>query len=342
VIDLKMSVDDSGKWTVTDGTAMADPIYKRDGRKVIPLVDADKSVLAAVHDDHEATIAYMRQQVGTTEAPINSFFALVADDPSIQIVTNAQAWYTKTILQGTEYDGLPILSAGAPFKAGGRGGPDYFTDIPAGKIALKNVADLYVYPNTVRVVLLTGDQVREWLEMSAGQFNRIDPNSDAEQALINPDFPTYNFDVIDGVTYKIDVTRPARYNKDGKVVHPDAHRIVDLEYNGKPIDGGAKFVVATNNYRASGGGHFPGLDGSTIIVNAPDENRTVLANYIMEKKTINPSADGNWHFAPFGKASDVTFVSSPKARDAKNAPDGIKFERLDKDGFAKFVMQSPK
>ena len=340
VIDLKLNVSDSGDWTVVDSLSDARPIYQREGRTITPLVEADPDVVAAVKEEHEATIAYMREGVGTTSAPINSFFALVADDPSIQIVTKAQKWYLEKILNGSEYDGIPILSAGAPFKAGGRGGPDYFTDIPEGKIALKNVADLYIYPNTVRAVLLNGDQVREWLEMSAGQFNQIDPNSGEEQPLINPDFPTYNYDVIDGGTYQIDVTKPARYNKAGEVINADSHRIVNLSFDGKPVSADQQFVVATNNYRASGGGHFPGLDGSTIIVEAPDENRTVLANYILTEKELDPKADGNWTFAPIGDASKVTFVTSPKASAAANAPDNISFIGEDQDGFAKYVLQN--
>jgi 2',3'-cyclic-nucleotide 2'-phosphodiesterase/3'-nucleotidase len=340
VIDLTFNVSDDGDWNVTDSLSDARPIYQREGRTVTPLVEADPEIIAAVKDEHEATIAYMREGVGTTSAPINSFFALVSDDPSIQIVTNAQKWYLEKILNGSEYDGIPILSAGAPFKAGGRGGPDYFTDIPEGKIALKNVADLYIYPNTVRAVLLDGDQVREWLEMSAGQFNQIDPNSREEQALINPDFPTYNYDVIDGVTYEIDVTKPARYNKAGEVINPDSHRIVNLSFDGKPVSADQKFVVATNNYRAGGGGNFPGLDGSTIIVEAPDENRTVLGNYILAKKEIDPKADGNWSFASIGDASNVTFVTSPKASGAANAPDNISFVGEDAEGFAKYVLQT--
>ena len=340
VIDLQLNVSDDGTWSVVDSLSEARPIYQREGREVTPLVEADPDVVAAVKEEHEATIAYMREGVGTTEAPINSFFALVADDPSIQIVTNAQKWYLEKLLNGSEYDGIPILSAGAPFKAGGRGGPDYFTDIAEGKIALKNVADLYIYPNTVRAVLLNGDQVREWLEMSAGQFNQIDPNSSEEQPLINPDFPTYNYDVIDGVTYQIDVTKPVRYNKAGEVVNADSHRIVNLAFEGKPVSADQQFVVATNNYRAGGGGNFPGLDGSTVIVEAPDENRTVLGNYILSEKTIDPKADGNWSFAPIGDASEVTFVTSPKASSAVNAPDDISFIGEDKDGFAKYVLQT--
>ncbi len=64
------------------------------------------------------------------------------------------------MLAGTEHAGLPILSAAAPFKAGGRGGPEYFTDVPAGDVAIKNVADLYLYPNTVRAVRISGAELK--------------------------------------------------------------------------------------------------------------------------------------------------------------------------------------
>ncbi|NIA67839.1 bifunctional 2',3'-cyclic-nucleotide 2'-phosphodiesterase/3'-nucleotidase [Pelagibius litoralis] len=314
VVDLDLEVAD-GRWSVVDGRGSLRAIYKREGRKRIPLVEADKAIVDAVREEHQATIDYMNEGVGETTAAINSYFALVADDPSIQIVTNAQKWYVEKIVQGTEYEGIPILSAGAPFKAGGRQGADYYTVLEPGDIALKNVADLYIYPNTLRVVKLNGTEVREWLEMSAGQFNRIDPTAAGEQELVNTSFPSYNFDVIDGVTYQIDVTKPARYNKDGEIVSQD-HRIVGLTFEDKPVTEEMEFLVATNNYRAGGGGNFPGLDGASIIIEAPDENRTVLANYIFDQKAINPAADNNWSFAPLGGEAKVTFTSSPAAREA--------------------------
>ena len=194
--------------------------------------------------------------------------------------------------------GLPLLSAAAPFKTGGRGGANYYTDIPAGPIAVRNVADLYVYPNTVKVVKLKGAQVREWLEMAAGAFNRIDPAGAPEQSLINSGYPSYNFDTLDGVSYRIDVSQPARYERSGKLVAPESHRIVDLRHDGKPIDEQADFLVVTNNYRASGGGAFPGLDGSNIVLDAPDENREALLQYLSAARTIDPAADGNWRIQP--------------------------------------------
>jgi 2',3'-cyclic-nucleotide 2'-phosphodiesterase/3'-nucleotidase len=163
---------------------------------------------------------------------------------------------------------------------------------------VRNVADLYIYPNTVKAVKISGAQVREWLEMSAGQFRRIDPAGPREQDLIEDAFRTYNFDTIDGVSYRIDVTQPARYDRDGKLVAPAAHRIVDLRFKGQPVVDDAPFVVVTNNYRAAGGGNFPGLDGKSIVLDAPDENREALVQYLSSAGRLDPSADNNWRIQP--------------------------------------------
>ena len=193
-VDLKLSVSDTGEWTVVDGRGAVEAIHRRDGAEMVALVEPDQEIIAAVENDHSAAVQYVRTGVGEITAPINSFFALVQDDPSVQIVTDAQKRYIERLIQGTELDGLPVLSANAPFKVGGRGGRDYFTDIPAGQIALKHVADLYIYPNTVRAVAISGTELREWLEMAACVFNRVDPDYEGEQELINLDFPAFNFD----------------------------------------------------------------------------------------------------------------------------------------------------
>ncbi|WP_264186045.1 bifunctional 2',3'-cyclic-nucleotide 2'-phosphodiesterase/3'-nucleotidase [Rossellomorea aquimaris] len=333
LVDLELELKD-GKWNVTNTQASTRSILKEDGT---PAVEADQAILDAIKEEHEATIDWVRSAVGETTAPINSYFALVSDDPSVQIVTNAQKWYVEKYIKGTEYDGIPVLSAGAPFKAGTRANPDYYTDIPIGEIAIKNVSDLYLYPNTLQAVLLTGADVKEWLEMSAGQFNQIDPSKSEEQNLVNGEYRSYNFDVIDGVSYEIDVTQPSKYDAEGVLVNKDSSRIKNLTFNGKAIDPKQKFIVATNNYRASG--KFPGVKNSEIIVKSPDENRNVIIDYIMEKKTIDPQADGNWTFAPVKGNTNVVFETSLKAQDYIKDSSTYKFLGKQDSGFGKYSIK---
>ena len=304
VIDLNLSFTD-GKWTVNKGTGS---IRKIDTKST----ETDSTIWAIAKEAHEGTVNYVRQEVGQTTAPINSFFALVKDDPSVQIVNNAQIWYAKSQLAGTPEANLPILSAAAPFKAGTRGDATAYTDIPAGPIAIKNVADLYLYDNVTAILKVTGADIREWLEMSAGQFNQVDPKSTEPQQLINTDYRTYNFDVIDGLTYQYDITQPNKYDRSGALVNPDASRVRNLQYQGKPIVDSQEFIVVTNNYRASGS--FPGVKNATVNRLLNLENRQAIINYILAEKTINPSADSNWTFADTFRGLDLRFLTADRAK----------------------------
>lgn len=172
--------------------------------------------------------------------------------------------------------------------------------------------------------------------MSAGIFNRIEPGK-ADQALINTDFPSYNFDVIDGVTYRIDLSQPSKYDPKGGLANAGSNRIVDLKFDGKPIDLAQKFVVVTNNYRAGGGGNFPEINASKIIYEAPDTNRDVIVRFIINQGTINPSADSNWSFAPLPGTS-VVFETGAKAKDFIAEVKSLKIESAGEGeaGFAKY------
>ena len=335
VIDLKLNYTD-GKWKVTDSKGS---IRKVDTKSNV----ADKRVIDIAKESHQGTINYVRQQVGTTTAPITSYFALVKDDPSVQIVNNAQLWYAKQELAGTPEANLPILSAAAPFKAGTRGDATAYTDIPAGPIAIKNVADLYLYDNVTAILKVNGAQLKEWLEMSAGQFNTIDPNNSQPQNLVNTDYRTYNFDVIDGVTYEFDITQPNKYDREGKLANPNASRVRNLKYQGKEIAPNQEFIVVTNNYRSNG--NFPGVREASLNRLLNLENRQAIINYILAVKNINPSADQNWHFADTIKGLDLRFLTADKAKNLIGTDGDIVYLAASaQEGFGeyKFVYVAPK
>ena len=340
VIDFTLD-NSTGLWKVLSSQSSIRPIYDRAGKKSLAV--PDPMVESAVAEEHALTLTYVRDKVAVSSAPIYSYFALVEDDPSVQIVSNAQIAYVKRAMQGTEYEKYPVLSAAAPFKSGGRQGWSYYTDIPAGALAIKHTADLYIYPNTLKAVLLTGAEVREWLEMSAGQFNQIDSKGAVEQDLINSAFPSFNFDTIDGVTYELDLTEPAKYAVNGKVAVATASRVKNLRFDGAPIKADAKFLVATNNYRAYGGGNFPGLSESKVVFDAPEENRQVLVEYLSLSEAlrpgtmVNPTADGNWRILPVPGVRMNFLSSSAATKYLANHP-GLRLVKDNGDGSALFEL----
>ncbi|MHA2716293.1 2',3'-cyclic-nucleotide 2'-phosphodiesterase [Vibrio owensii] len=322
VMDLMLKEKD-GKWQVVEGQSEARPIFDKANKK--SLAEADKGIVDALVDDHKGTREFVNQPIGQANDVMYSFLALVQDDPTIQIVNLAQKDYVERFIQGDpDLEGIPVLSAAAPFKVGGRkDDPNGFTEVESGQLTFRNAADLYLYPNTLVAMKVKGKEVHEWLECSAGQFNHIDVNNTKPQSLINWDsFRTYNFDVIDGVNYQIDVTQPPKYDADCKVINPDSQRIVNLTYNGKPVDPKQDFIIATNNYRAYSA-TFPGTGPDFIAFDSPDENRSVVAAYISriskEQGEVTPSADNNWSFAPIKSDNklDVRFETSPSDKAAQ-------------------------
>ncbi|HHP5660113.1 TPA: bifunctional 2',3'-cyclic-nucleotide 2'-phosphodiesterase/3'-nucleotidase [Bacillus paranthracis] len=344
IIDMQLKKV-NGKWEVQkeQSKPQLHPIADSKGN---PLVQSDQNLVNEIKDDHQATIDYVNTAVGKTTAPINSYFSLVQDDPSVQLVTNAQKWYVEKLFaengQYSKYKGIPVLSAGAPFKAGGRNGATYYTDIPAGTLAIKNVADLYVYPNTLYAVKVNGAQVKEWLEMSAGQFNQIDPKKTEEQPLVNIGYPTYNFDILDGLKYEIDVTQPAKYDKDGKVINANTNRIINMTYEGKPVADNQEFIVATNNYRGSSQ-TFPGVSKGEVVYQSQDETRQIIVKYMQETPVIDPAADKNWTFKPIvADKLHTTFDSSPNAQKYIKKDGKISYVGPSENEFAKYAIDITK
>lgn len=362
VVDFKLERKD-GKWSVLSASTKARPIY--DGATKTPLVERDQEIIDAVAAEHQGTLTFVDQPIGVAAADMYSFLTLVQDDPTVQIVSDAQIANVKAKLPEALKD-LPVLSASAPFKAGGRHGTtsdaDQYVQVDKGALTFKNAADLYLYPNTMVAVKATGAELKDWLECSANQFKQIDPNKTAPQELINWDgHPTYNFDVLDGLTYKIDVTQPSKFDRDCAVVNANANRIVDLSYtdeNGKVFTGeefaAKEFIVASNNYRAFGG-KFAGTGSDHVVLELPDTNREALAAYITAQSqfneatgkyegTVNPSADYNWDFKTINTnvTLDIRFQTqdSDKAATFIEANKQREMKKISKDelGFAVYSI----
>ena len=347
VVDLVIE-GDKANWKVVSGKSQARPIFDVKNKKA--LVDADQNIVKVLKDDHEGTREFVGKPIGKVSTDINSYLALVEDTSALQIISDAQIDYVKQFVQGDpDLDGLPILSAIAPFKAGGRkNDPTAYVDVKKGDLTFRNAADIYLYPNILSAVKITGKEVKEWLECSAGVYNQIDINSPQPQYLINWDkFRTYNFDTIDGVNYQIDITKPARYDGNCQLINPDSERIVNLTYQQKPIDTNQAFLIATNNYRAYTGA-FPGTGGKNVKFNSPDDLRVILSAYITNRTKkqgeVKVTVDNNWRIASINSQTnlDIRFESSPteeaKAYIENHSLYPTKFVEKDKLGFGVYQL----
>ena len=292
---------DGKKWVVDKAktTVEARSTKNADGSFVAP----DTAVAAAIEAEHQSTVTYVKTPIGTTDFGMSSFFADLGDVTAIQIVNQAQADYVSSYIKANlpQYAALPVLSVSAPFKSGFAGGNDY-TDVKSGNVAINNAADLYLFPNTVYAVKVNGADIKNWLETSAKRFNKIDPTKTSAQDLIST-FPGYNFDMFTSkdISYEIDVTQDLN------------SRIRNLRYKGNPIDATQEFIIATNNYRASGGGNFPGINGTKTIYESPDANRDVLIAYIKARKNLTLASNGtdrSWRFTRVVTAGPVTYKSA--------------------------------
>jgi 2',3'-cyclic-nucleotide 2'-phosphodiesterase/3'-nucleotidase len=337
---VKLSLRHDGKgWRVDKDATVVESRATRQADN--SFVAADPQVMALVRAAHEATIGYVRTPVGSTDFRMSTYFADVGDSGAIQVVNQAQTDYVRTWVAANlpQYKDLPVLSMAAAFKSGNAGVNDY-TDVAQGSLALNNAADLYLYPNALYAVKVDGAGLKAWLEKAAGRFNTIDPATSAPQELIDNAFPSYNFDTVTSpdLRYEIDVTQPR------------GRRIRDLRLRGKPVADTQAFLVATNNYRASGGGNFPGLDGSKTVIASPDASRDVLIAYIRHAKTLTRAANGaerSWRFVPVKTAGPVVFHAAPgKIALARAAGlDGVSQLRADDGqgkGFALYAVDLSK
>ena len=338
VIDLTL-VRPDGLWRVAASHVTLRPIARRTRTgRILGLTHSAPAILAIAKPAHAATRRWARHAIGHTTEPLHSYFALVAPCPLVRLIARAQTDHVAARLQGGPYADLPVLSAAAPFHAGGRAGPENYAAIPPGPLVLRHALDLYPHPNTITAVVVTGAEVALWLERSFSLFHQIRPGAQ-DALLIDPDFPSFNFDLIEGVTWQVDLTAPPRFDARGQVINPAARRIRNLAHQGRPLDPLARFVVATNSYRAAGSGGFAGAAPDRVILSGPDSNRDILLAHIARNTPLPPAGPPNWHFAPIS-GTTVLLHTSPDA--TGHLPDLVTLApeplNLTPDGFRRFRL----
>lgn len=308
VIDLLL-LREAGEWQVLGSRSEVRTLSDPEGDTPPGPAHRVAEVVAEAHSD---TLAAIRRPVGRSEQPMHSYFAHLGEFGSLRVVAQAQRDYVARRLTDPDLKGLPILSAVAPFKAGGRAGPAGYTDIPAGPLALRHIADLYAFPNAIAALCLTGAEIMEWLERSASAFNRVRPGSTGTP-LRDPDFPGYNFEVIDPLDVEIDLSQPARYDAMGALIDAKAHRVVSATLDGRPLDLDARYILCTNSYRAGGAGGFAGARPSNLVLADERVTRDIVRQFVARQDTLASTEGATLRFTPLPGTS-VVFETGPAAR----------------------------
>jgi 2',3'-cyclic-nucleotide 2'-phosphodiesterase/3'-nucleotidase len=336
----------SGHWAVARATSRvvatidAAPEAKRSLRRHLRNVPVFRDQLAR---GHRLTRSYAARVIGRSAVPLETYFSLCAPCAATQLIADAQrAAVAPIVARDPALADLPLLSCTTPFKAGGHGGPAYYTDIPAGALLLRHAADLYIYTNGLTLLRASGRQVRDWLERSATAFHRIDPGAPGPQPLIDHAFASYNFDRMDGLFYDIDVSRPARTNAEGRVLHDGPGRIRNLRRpDGRPVADTDSFLVVTNGYRAAGGGHYPAAASCEVVYETADPVRDRLVEYITTRRgPIAPDIVPGWSLTPLGGV-EVIYETGPGATEhlARARALGLSQQGNATSGFARFMMK---
>ncbi|MFE7534868.1 bifunctional metallophosphatase/5'-nucleotidase [Streptomyces rhizosphaericola] len=254
---------EKGRWTV-----------EKAGSQVLNsnTVAEDRKVVSLLRREHRKVVAYVNQVIGTSVVAMSTADAPWKDEPIIDLINQVQAETVAAALAGGEYAELPVLSQASCFSR--------TAGIPAGDVTIRDAAGLYPFENTLEARLLTGAQLKEYLEYSARYYVRTPAGGPVDTAkLTNADgIPDYNYDAVSGVTYDIDIARPV------------GSRIVGLSFGGKPVDAAARFVFAVNNYRASGGGNFPHVPGAKQLWANSDEIRNTIIAWVQAKGSVDPAA----------------------------------------------------
>ncbi|MEU5072345.1 5'-nucleotidase C-terminal domain-containing protein [Streptomyces asoensis] len=274
VFDVQL-VFEKGRWSVE---SVASKVLNSN------TVADDPKITKLLSDEHAKVVTYVNQVVGTATETLTTVEARFKDAPIIDLITKVQEDVVKAALAGTSYASLPVIAQASPFSR--------TSEIPAGQVTIRDLSSLYVYDNTLVAKLLTGAQVRAYLEYSAEYFvqTAVGAAVDTEKLTNAAGRPDYNYDYVSGLAYDIDISRAA------------GSRITNLTFGGAPLDDAQQFVLAVNNYRANGGGAFPHVASAQELWSESTEIRTRISEWVTAKGVLDPKdfASVDWRLTREG------------------------------------------
>ncbi|WP_373605251.1 MULTISPECIES: bifunctional metallophosphatase/5'-nucleotidase [Bacillus] len=230
-------------------------------------VQADEEVLELVSSYESQTQKWLDQPIGTIIGDMRIHDAMqvrLQDHPFIEFINKVQM----------EVAGVNI-SCTSLFHNESSGFPKHIT--------MRDIVSNYIYPNTLRVIRVTGKDIKEALELSAEYFTlHTDGEIIVNPAYIEPKPQHYNYDMWEGISYILDISKPV------------GERVVSLQYDGTPIQFDQEYDVVMNNYRASGGGNYFMYQNKPIVKDVPIDMSELIANYILERGTIEATTNQNW------------------------------------------------
>ncbi|MFC4555481.1 bifunctional metallophosphatase/5'-nucleotidase [Georgenia faecalis] len=264
-------VPDGDGWAVDWSAGNAPSVEPHYGHEVAA---ADPALIAALEPAHRAAIEYVAQAyepVAEATELMRARTARYEDTPILDFVTHVQAEVVRDALAGTASADLPILAQASPLSR--------TAVFPQGMVTTGHIAGLYLYPNTLTAVELTGAQVRDYLENAARYYAQVEEGAPFDPATgTNAEgIGDYNYDVLSGVHYAIDVSQPAGQRVTA-FTHPD----------GTPVADDDRFVLALNNFRQTGAGGYPHVADAPVLYTGQDDIRDLLADWARARGVIDP------------------------------------------------------
>jgi 2',3'-cyclic-nucleotide 2'-phosphodiesterase / 3'-nucleotidase len=241
-------------------------VYAKGSRTISADIDPDPDVvkLAAPYDSE--TQAWLSRPIGESAAELSARDSRFRDTAILDLIQQAQ-------LEAGKAD----VSMAASFNAEAR--------IPKGAVTVRDVAGLYVYENTLVVLEVTGQILKDALEHSAKYFKPYEPGKTPAE-LVDDKIPAYNFDIAEGVSYDLDISKPF------------GDRIQNLKFHGRPLGPNQKLRLVTNNYRVNGGGGYTMYKQGTVVYRSSEEIRDLIIDWIERHKVIPSEPSNNWRLLP--------------------------------------------